>query len=522
MTQQRYPVGIDLGTTFSAISYVDEHQRVQTVRLEDGSFELASAIYFASPSEIIVGNAALDYAVIDAANVARAFKPTVGDRDWKFRAWNREFRPEELSAMVLKKLIAQGEAVTGPIEQVVISVPYMFDEIKRRATRRAGEIAGVQVLDIVDEPVAAALAYGHTIRQGRGGGFWGDETLDQLFSDEIILVYDLGGGTFDLTLMQLGTDDSFSVLATDGDPILGGENWDQALAEYFTEEYTRLFGVGPHSNPELMQELLTKAREAKITLSERPRVPVELRNGERAHTIEVKRGEFERLTQHLIERTRVTLESMLHRKEMRYSHLSFILLVGGSSRMPMVRKMLEREVGRDLDASLPPDTAVSQGAALFAAYRLGDRSMRGIKVKTVNPHALGLLAFSRKKKTHINDVLILANEPTEKEVTKCYPVAKGTKRIRLVVLQGESRDPEDCVKLGEVPIPDLPPELLEDARVHVTFSFQQNGLLRLKGILEPSSGSDPIEVNLELIVEENMTTDDVSESIVTLAGIEIE
>ena len=522
MTRQRYPVGIDLGTTFSAISYVDEHQRVQTVRLEDGGFELASAIYFASPSEIIVGNAALDCAVVDAANVARAFKPAMGNRDWKFCAWDKEFRPEELSAMVLKKLLAQATARIGPIEQVVISVPYMFDEIKRRATRRAGEIAGVQVLDIVDEPVAAALAYGHIIRQDRGGESWGEETLDQLFSDEIILVYDLGGGTFDLTLMQLGSDGSFKVLATDGDPILGGENWDQALAEHFVEEYAGFFGINPQRNPELMQELLTKAREAKITLSERPRASVKLRNGELGHTIEVKRGDFENLTEHLIDRTRATLESMLDRKEMRYGHLSFILLVGGSSRMPMVRKMLAREVGREIDASLPPDTAVSQGAALYAAYRLGDLSMRGVKVKTVNPHALGLMAYSRKQQTHVNDVLILANEPTEKEATKSYPIARGAKRIRLVVLQGELPDPEDCVRLGEVRFPHLPPELLDGAKVHVTFSFQQNGLLRLKGILEPGSGCDPVEVNLELVVEESMTPDDVSEAIVTLAGIEIE
>jgi molecular chaperone DnaK len=521
MCRQRYPVGIDLGTTFSAISYVDERQQVRTVRLEDGASELASAIYFRSPSEILVGNGALDYALVDASKVARAFKPEMGNRDWTFAVWDNVFRAEELSAMILKKLLAQATAKIGAIEHVVISVPYMFDEVKRRATRRAGEIAGVQVLDIVDEPVAAALAYGHTIRQGRGGGFWGEETLDQLFSDEVILVYDLGGGTFDLTLMQLGADNSFRVLATDGDPCLGGENWDQELMTYLTEEYTRIFGLAPSDNPELMQELLTSARHTKIALSERPRVPVSLRNGERSYSIEIRRGEFEDLTRHLVERTRITLESMLQRKDMRYGHVSFILLVGGSSRMPMIRNMLVREVRRELDASLPPDTAVSQGAALYAAYRLGDRSMRGIKVKTVNPHALGLLVHSRKRKTHLNDVLILANEPTEKEVTKSYPVAHGAKHVPLVVLQGELPEPEDCVRLGEVHLPELPREMLQDARVRVTFSFQQNGLLRLRGVLRPSNGDQPVEVNLDLKVEESMTPEEVTASVATLAGIEI-
>jgi molecular chaperone DnaK (HSP70) len=271
-----------------------------------------------------------------------------------------------------------------------------------------------------------------------------------------------------------------------------------------------------------MQELLTKAREAKIILSERPRASVELQSGEQRHLVEIKRGDFENLTQYLIDRTRATLESMLQKKDMRYGHLSFVLLVGGSSRMPMVRKMLEREVGRHLDVSLPPDTAVSQGAALYAAYCAGDRSMRGVRVKTVNSHALGLLALSRKRQAHVNDVLIRANEPTETEATKSYPVMPGANRIRLVVLQGELPDPEDCVRLGEVRMPDLPPDLLAGARVHVTFGFQQNGLLRVRGVLEPSGGRDPVEVHLELNVEESMTPEDVTESMATLAGIEIE
>ena len=526
MSSQRYPVGIDLGTTFSSISYVDEHGRVETVRMEGGGFSLASAVYFASPTEIIVGNEALNYALIDASCVARAFKPQMGSHDWVFDTGQKQFRPEELSAMVLKKLIAQAEAKIGPIENVVISVPFMFDEVGRRATRHAGEIAGVHVLDTVDEPVAAALAYGHKLLQSSGSGFHNDETLDKYLGDEMVLVYDLGGGTFDLTLMQLSSDLTFRVLATDGDSQLGGEDWDRVLADHLTGLYLEQFDASGEKSPELLQKLLTKAREAKISLSERSRDTVELRCGDMVRTIELERCEFEKMTQHLVERTRMTLQSMLERKDLQYGHLTVVLLVGGSSRMPMIRKTLVREINREIDASLPPDTAISQGAALYAAYRCGDPCMRGVTIRTVNPHALGLLAYSPRRQKHVNDVLIRANQPTEKKVTKTYPVRAGATNIRLVVLQGELPEPEDCVKLGQVEIPDLPLDDLEGATVKVTFSFQENGLLQLHGVLVPGNklpgdNPTPIEVHLELNVEYSMSEQDVLESLATLAGIEI-
>lgn len=520
MSEQKFPVGIDLGTTFSSISYVDDQGRVETVRLEDGAFAMASAIYFESATQTIVGSEALNYAVIEPERVARAFKRHMGEPDWTFTVDDKTFRAEELSALVLKKLIQQAEAQIGKITDVVISVPFIFHEAQRRATKNAGQIAGVNVLDIVDEPVAGALAYGHTLLAG--GGFHGGGELDELFSDAPILVYDLGGGTFDLTLMHLETDYTFRVIATAGDDQLGGEDWDKELTNHFAERYGELFGVSAQGNNALLQELRVKAQEAKISLSERPRVEVELRHEDRVETVEIARGAFELMCAHLVDRTRSTLEEMLEKAGKTFSHFDFVLLIGGSSRMPMISKMLESETGRRLDMSLPPDTAVSKGAALYAAHQTGDRSMMGVSVKTVNPHALGLLAFDRKKKQHVNDVLIRANEPTETSVAKTYPVLKGATRVKLTVLQGELRDPDACVRLGEAEIPEMDADLLAEATVQVTFSFQQNGLLSIRGLVEPAGGKPPVEVTFDIQVEGSMTEDDVIASEANLCGIAID
>lgn len=521
MTQQRYPVGIDLGTTFSALSYVDDDGRVETVRLEDGAFEMASAIYFHSNQEIVVGDEALRYGVIDPTRVARAFKRHMCDEEpWAFQVDDRAHRAEELSAMVLKKLLREAERKIGKIEEAVISVPFMFDERGRRATENAGQIAGIRVLDIVDEPVAAALAYGRTLLSGQG--FYGDAELNNLFSDGVILVYDLGGGTFDLTMMRLKSDFSFEVLATAGDHALGGEDWDQALAEHLVEQYQQLLGSNPRDDLEAMQDIRTKATQAKISLSERPRVTVELHRGESTQSATISRADFETLTEHLIDRTRDTLVTMLEKKNFTPSHIDFILLIGGSSRMPMVSKLLERVMHRPLDMSLPPDTAVSRGAALFAALRSNHRSMQGIKVQTVNPHALGLRARHKRLGKHVNDLLIKANEPTKTAVTKSYPISRDAQSVRLVVLQGDLPDPDECVRIGEATIPGVSAESLRGARVEVSFCYQDNGMMQVNGTVHFPDDRPPASVRFDVHVQGAMSEKEVNEAEAALTGITIE
>lgn len=518
MSEQRYPVGIDLGTTFSAISYVDDGGRVETVRLADNKLCMASAVYFADENDIIVGSEALDFRVVYPDRVARRFKRDMGNPDWTFSVGDRKFRPEELSAMVLRKLINEAQAKIGPIEEVVISVPFIFDAARRQATKNAGQIAGVKVLDIIDEPVAGALAYAHKLLQAGKTEAW---EMTELFGDRIILVYDLGGGTFDLTLMKVKPDFTYEVVATAGDAQLGGEDWDDVLEKIIVAKYIETFETNPAADKSLMQDLRIKAVDAKFTLTESGRAKVELTRDDQTSEVIVTRAEFQKQAEALVFRTEMTLQEMMNSKRMEFSSVESVLAIGGSCRMPMIVTRLEHLTKRSIDMSLSPDTAVSQGAALFAAYRKGHGKLKKIHIRTVNPHALGLMVYSRKREKHVNDVLIRSNEPTLTKAKRVYPVAQSAREISLIVLQGDLEDPRDCVKLGMATIPNVPPELLQGAKVVVAFSFQENGLLVVEAEVQPSDGQPPVTLQFDVKVEGSMSEAEVAEAEDILTGITI-
>jgi molecular chaperone DnaK len=542
--KQKYHVGIDLGTTFSSLAYVDDTGHVEPFRLPDGNFQMASAVYFKSPSEIIVGSEALNFAVVDAARVARAFKRQMGEEEYAAKGLDGEslpfapddtrYRPEELSAMVLRRLLDAAAPTLGPIESAVISVPFVFDEKRRRATQDAGRIAGLKHVEIIDEPVAAAIAYGDMlIKQGQF------DALGDVFLDETVLVYDLGGGTFDLTLMKMRHDGTFEVLITDGDERLGGEDWDELMLGMLAERYQSWAGKDPRPDKELMQELRLKAVAAKETLSSARQVEVVLTHHGRDLTFTITRADFAHKTKHLVLRTEETLRQMLERldekrlaelpeevrNEDNYERFSWRdidrpLMVGGASRMPMILSMMERCLeGRALDRSLSPDTAIAMGAALFAA-KLGGVS--GIpEIETVNSHALGLMVKSIRTGEVFNDVLIPANEKTGTKVTRSYRAHEKMYALVLAVLQGQSRNPDDCICIGEGGVEKLPPGLTTDDRIHVTFSFQQNGMLQVEARVRRADGKT-VPVNFGIQVEGKMTEGEVDAALTTLKGFSIE
>lgn len=509
MSNQRYPVGIDLGTTFSAVSYVDDKGRVETVRLADGNLCMASAIYFADEKEIIVGNEAQEFRVIHPDRVVRRFKREMGNPDWSFTVGRRKYRAEELSAMVLRKLIDEAKAKIGPIEEAVISVPFIFDAARRQATKNAGKIAGIRVLDIIDEPVAGALAYAHKLMQAGGDAAW---EMAELFGNRMILVYDLGGGTFDLTLMTVQQDNTYRVLATAGDPRLGGEDFDDVLEELLVAKYIEQFGEDPKANPHLMQELRIKAVQVKHSLSETPRVTVELTHGDVTKPVQIIQFDFKKQAERLVYRTEMILHDMFSTHKKDWRDVETVLAIGGSSRMPMIVHHLEGLAQRQIDMSLSPDTAVSQGAALFAAYRQGHGKLKKIRVRTVNPHALGLKVYSRKQGKHVNDVLIRSNLPTLTKVKRIYPVAKDATEIKLVILQGELEDPKDCVPLGVTTIPGLDLAKLAGAKVEVAFNFQENGLLAVEAEVQPADGAPHATIRFDVNVEGSMSPAQVAEA----------
>jgi molecular chaperone DnaK len=542
MSMQKYAVGIDLGTTFSSLAYVDEAGQPQAIRVTDDesalgstSYSIASAIYFKSSTEVIVGNRALEYAVVESARVATKFKRQMGEPEYMaevrvpeyhkvpFEVEGKRYRPEELSALVLKRLKEAAEKETGPIREVTISVPYVFDETRRRATQHAGRIAGFEAIDLVDEPVAAGLAYGHSLFQGAA---YQDQAVDNPLTDQRILVYDLGGGTFDATIMALDREGVFKVLATEGDWQLGGSDWDEVLLKLICDEFIKQTGADPRTSREAEQELLLKTIEAKKSLSERAQAPVELFHNDAPVTITVKRGDFQRVSRHLLVRTTDTISTMLTKISKEWNYIDQIVVVGGASRMPMVGSHLRLVSQREFDMSLSPDTAIAHGAALYSAMRT-NRGPRGPvkEVQTVNSHPLGLLVKEKTTGALFNDVVIPQNQQTDTRVKKRYPVQDPKRGVTLVILEGDLPDPEACVRLGQVRISEPEAGLqLADApqTVEVCYSFAKNGMLCVEGTVHRGPGMKPVTARIDLKVNNTMSENEVNDATGTLRGVMVE
>jgi molecular chaperone DnaK len=352
--------GIDLGTTYSAIAYVDETGRPTVCRNSNGAETTPSVVYFESPTNVVVGETAKQSAYIDADNVVKLIKREMG-KDLELPFHGEVQTPPSISALILKQLAADAAVYTnGPVNQVVITVPAYFGAAEREATKQAGIIAGLDVVGVLPEPVAAAVHY----------------DLTSGTEDKTVLVYDLGGGTFDTTVIEVKANE-IVVVCTDGDTNLGGADWDARLGEHILRRFVE--DAKPADEPddlEFQQEVVTKAEELKKQLSMQESRPVQLRFAGAAAKIEVTRDEFEAMTSDLLDRTvtivRRTLTAMAEKSQ--HSRIDEVLLVGGSTRMPMVSARLAAEF--DWSPRLhDPDLAVAKGAALFALSRVVHRML---------------------------------------------------------------------------------------------------------------------------------------------------
>jgi molecular chaperone DnaK (HSP70) len=352
--------GIDLGTTYSAIAYLDDSGRPTVCRSQTNNAEtIPSVVYFETPTNAVVGETAKQSAVLDAANVVSLIKRQMGT-DWKADYHGKEYSPEEISALVLRQLAADAAAHTGgPVEQVVITVPAYFGGRERKATENAGTIAGLDVVGILPEPVAAAIHYDLT-----SGG-----------ADKTVLVYDLGGGTFDTTVIKVSAGE-VTVICTDGDTNLGGADWDERLAAHLLARFAELANPSepPDDDLEFQQEVATKAEELKKQLTQQQARPLPLRFAGASAKIEVTRAEFETMTADLLDRTVVIVERTLATLQDKQpgATIDEVLLVGGSTKMPMVAARLTEKFGWDPKLH-DPDLAVAKGAAIFALSRVAYR-----------------------------------------------------------------------------------------------------------------------------------------------------
>jgi len=473
MTKQPPAIGIDLGTTFSVVAMLNEAGQPETLVNAEGDRLTPSLVLFDN-DQVIVGKEALKALASEAEWVAECSKRDIGHRVFHKAIGGKQYPPEVIEAFILNKLRVDTTARIGDYEKVVITVPAYFDEVRRKATQDAGYMAGFEVMDIINEPTAAAVAFGYQ------KGILSPE--GRAHKPEIVLVYDLGGGTFDVTVMEIHGRE-FRALAIDGDVRLGGFDWDQRLVDLVAEAFARQHFLDPREDPRAAGKLWRECEEAKRTLSVRPKtfVPVDFMG--RTARIEVTRQQFEEATQDLLDRTRFTTEQTLRAAGLTWEKVDRVLLVGGSTRMPMVREMLRKLSGREPDASVEADEAVAHGAALHAGLLLAKSQgkPRIFKIKNVNSHSLGVVGIDPLTKRRRNGIVIPRNTPLPTTARRIFRTQKDNQRSILVeVVEGESPSADDCTLIGRCSVRNLPPGLPAKSPVHVYFHYHPNGRLKVR------------------------------------------
>ncbi len=488
-------VGIDLGTTFSAIATLDDHGQPVTLPNRDGDMLTPSAVLLEDSGTAVVGQAALDVALEQPDKVASLVKRRMGHPTYGRTVAGRDFRPETLSALILRKLVQDAEGRIGPIRKAVITVPAYFDDTRRKATKDAARIAGLEVLDIIDEPTAAALAYSFQPPHGST-----DLAPDHVLPDEqrTVLVYDLGGGTFDVTLVRL-SQRRFQTLAIEGDVRLGGKDWDDRIIDHVATRFHAQTGADPRSDPQSLTALAAAAERAKRTLSKLNQATITCTHAGQVLTVPLTRTEFEALTRDLLVRTRFTTQELLRQANLTWDQVDRVLLVGGSTHMPMTRQMLQELAGKEPDQSLAVSEVVARGAAIHAgitAARSGDEglnldadardALEQVVEINVNSHSLGIEV--KQGNDRLNDILIPKNTMLPTAASRVYrTVGENQQKVRVKVLQGEAHQAAACISIGECWIEGLPPNLPLAAPIQVRCGVASNGLIDVMA-LDMTSG----------------------------------
>jgi molecular chaperone DnaK len=476
------PVGIDLGTTFSAVAHLDSDGRPWTILNSDGDLTTPSVVYF-DTSGAVVGKEAVAAGEFEPARLAQFAKRDIGEAAFSKEIRGQRLPAEVLQAVILKRLKNDAELKLGAIKKVVITVPAFFNEPCRKATQDAGRLAGLEVLDIINEPTAAAICFG--IQQG----FLSDDGTSR--GQEKILIYDLGGGTFDVTLMDIDGK-KFTALATAGDVYLGGVDWDDRLVIHLAEAFQVEHGVDLFGDPIPRQMLMQKAAETKHSLSTRESVTVFVSYEGRRLKHEVTRATFEELTADLLDRTLMTVNKLLREAKVEFKDLTRLLLVGGSTRMPAVTEMLERETGLQADRSLSPDESVAHGAAIYAGLlmKTGAERINGMSVTNVSSHELGILGVERETGRKRRSTMIPRNTQLPVKARKTFPTLRDNQRsVEVNVIEGGDSSGNNSTAIGKCQVKGLPENLPAKTPVQVTFKYGSDGRLTVQASL-PTIGKD--------------------------------
>ncbi len=491
LTDAQPAVGIDLGTTFSVVAYVDASGRPMSIPNRSGELLTPSAIAF-EEDRIVVGREAIRGSSLEPETFADCFKLDMGQATFRRKVADQSIPPEVLSAFLLARLKEDAEARIGLFKKVVITVPAFFDEGRRKATQDAGKLAGLEVLDIINEPTAAAVAFGYHKISQNGPSSATDSKPERL------LVYDLGGGTFDVTILEI-EGKTFRTLATDGDVHLGGRNFDERLFNHLAELFEDQYDLDPRSDTRDAAQLWINAREVKHALTEHGKTTYLLSFGGQRLDVEITREKFEELTADLLSRTEMTTNLVVREAELNWSDIDRVLMVGGSTRMPMVEKMLHRVTNLELDRSQSVDEAVAFGAALYAQMLLHEDSASPVqsdmKLINVNSHSLGVVGLHPKTRRRVNVTLIPKNTPLPATMVKRFQTGKEDQRtVKVAVIEGENPMPEHCISLGQCVVRDLPSGLPKGTRIEVEYQYGSNGRLSISARVPSARSSAHVQI----------------------------
>ncbi len=459
-------VGIDLGTTRSVIAHIDSSGKPEVIRNEEGHITTPSVLYF-SPQGPVVGDAAKTRRKDGQHDIIQLFKRNIDNEHFLFTANGRDYTPIDLSACVLAYLKVQAEsALHKDVTDAVITVPAYFTDPQRKATIAAGEKAGLRVLKVINEPTAAALAYSHSITLQKG-------------EEQCVLVYDLGGGTFDVSLVRVAAS-AMHVLGSDGNHRLGGVDWDGRLLAYIVSEFEQ--STQFKLSTEEAEGLLDVVEQAKYVLSIRPRTSVIVRVRNETRTFSVTRAQFEEMTRDLMVETEMLTERLLQNVGVNWSEITAVLPVGGASRMPMVRAYLERAAGKAPLSGFSPDEIVALGAAWQAEQERSTATTASHTVVDVIAHSLGMIVESADRAHYLNNILIQKHTPIPVSITRAYRMRlrrDGKTQLEVFLTQGEERNPRHSVYLGRYVFSGFPALREREVRVDVTYEYDKNGLVHI-------------------------------------------